>query len=100
MKEIEDDAGIGKVGLHSGDVGWTHVHNHLGNRLGLGSVGRHGCKELGNGLGTAPFDHEQKLMALGVEHDGHIAMPFAGAGFVNHKTAQLAQSLAAWASMT
>ena len=32
-----------------------------------------------------PFDHEQKVMALRVEHNGHIAMPFAGACFVNHK---------------
>jgi hypothetical protein len=39
MEEIEDDAGVGKVGLDSSDVGRAHVHNHLGNCLGLGSVG-------------------------------------------------------------
>ena len=32
-------------------------------------------------------------MALGVENDGHVAMPFAGAGFVNHQTAHLAPVL-------
>ena len=50
-------------------------------------------EELRNGLCTAPFDHKQKVMALRVEHDGHIAMPFAGACFVNHKTAHLAPVL-------
>ena len=87
MKEIENDARVAKVRLHSGDVGLAHVHDHLCDLFCLRSVRRHGGKELRNGLCTTPFDYEQKVISLLVEHDCHIAMPFARAGFVNHQTA-------------
>ena len=69
MEEIEDDTSVGKGGSDSGNLGRAHVQDHLGNGFGLGSVGRHGREELRHGLGTAPFDHQQKLMAFRVEHN-------------------------------
>ena len=90
MEEIKNDAGVGKVGLHPGDVGRAHIHDHLADRFGLGPVGWHSRNELGHSLGTAPFDHEQKVMALGIEHDSDVAMPLPCACLVNHDPTHLA----------
>ena len=93
MEEIEDNAGVGKVGLHSGDVGRTHVHNHLSDRFGPGPVSRHRRNELRHGFGAASFDHEQQVMAFGVKHHGHVAMALPRTGLIDHDPAHPAPVL-------
>lgn len=84
VKQIEDNAGFGKRPLGNGDEGGAHVHNDLGDLVGIGPVFGHFAGELLQGVATAAIDHEQQIVAVGIKNDGDITVAATGAGFIHH----------------
>ena len=84
MEVIEDDAGLGKGVLRPADVGRTHVHDDLGDLLRARPVRSHGTGEFGEGLSAAALDHQEQIVAFGIQHHRHVAVAAPRAGFIDH----------------